>query len=127
MLTGPDTKGSFLPLLSHKYERQGLCITAKDRIPAADGLSKVLPLHVSRYYLWDIVSFYQYFFIYSYTAVPLTVRGMEWDPLPETVCRMDAAFVRTWTYLQRVSDNGPQFMSRIRATLVNACYISLFR
>ncbi len=23
------------------------------RIPAADGLSKVLPIHVSRYYLWD--------------------------------------------------------------------------
>jgi len=23
------------------------------RTPAADGLSKVLPIHVSRYYLWD--------------------------------------------------------------------------
>jgi hypothetical protein len=23
------------------------------RIPADDGLSKVLPIHVSRYYLWD--------------------------------------------------------------------------
>ena len=23
------------------------------RIPAADGLSKVLPVHISRYYLWD--------------------------------------------------------------------------
>ncbi len=61
------------------------------------------------------------------TAVPLTVRGMEWGPLPETVCRMDAASERTWPYLQRVSGNGSQFMSRIRATLVNACYISLFR
>ena len=41
-----------MALLSHKYERHGLCATAKDRIPAADGLSKVLPIHVSRYYLW---------------------------------------------------------------------------
>ena len=65
--------------------------------------------------------------IYGYTAVPLTVRGMEWDPLLETVCRMDAASERTWTYLQRVSGNGSQFMYRIRTTLVNACYISLFR
>ncbi len=82
--------------------------------------------------------------IYGYTAVPLTVRGMEWDPLPETVCRMagiellqnlhfppsmvvGAASERTWTYLQRVSGNGSQFIYRIRTTLVNACYISLFR
>ncbi len=35
-------------LLTHKYERHGLCITAKDRIHAADGLSKVLPTHISR-------------------------------------------------------------------------------
>ena len=60
------------------------------------------------------------------TAVPLTVRGMEWDPLPETVCRMDAASECTWTYLQRVSGNGSQFMSRISATLIQARYISLF-
>ncbi len=68
-----------------------------------------------------------------YTAAPLTVRGMEWDPLPETVCRMagflllqnlhfhrpwwsDTASERTWTpcfYLhgQRVSGDGYQFMS----------------
>ena len=51
--------------------------------------------------------------ILSATAVPLTVRGMKWDPLPETVCRMDAAFERTWTYLQRVSGDGAQFMSRM--------------
>jgi len=38
---------------------------------------------------------------------------MEWDPLPETVCRMDAASERTWMYLQRVSGDGFQFMSRI--------------
>ena len=25
---------------------------------------------------------------FYYTAVSLTVRGMKWDPLPETVCRM---------------------------------------
>ena len=38
---------------------------------------------------------------------------MKWDPLPETVCRMDAASERTWTYLQRVSGDGSQFMSRM--------------
>jgi hypothetical protein len=32
--------------------------------------------------------------------------------LAETVCRMDAASERTWTYLQRVSGDGSQFMSR---------------
>ena len=48
-----------------------------------------------------------------HTAVRLTVRGMNWDPLPETVCRMDAASERTWTYLQRVSGDGSQFMSRM--------------
>ena len=32
---------------------------------------------------------------------------------PVTVCRMDAASERTWTYLQRVSGDGLQFMSRI--------------
>ena len=47
-----------------------------------------------------------------FTAVPLTVRNMEWDPLPETVCRMDAVFERTWTYLQLVSGDGAHFMSR---------------
>ena len=47
------------------------------------------------------------------TAVPLTVRGMEWDLLPETVCRMDAASELTWTYLQRVSGDGYHFMSRM--------------
>ena len=35
---------------------------------------------------------------------------MNWDPLPETVCRMDAASERTWMYLQRVSGDGSQFM-----------------
>ena len=39
---------------------------------------------------------------------------MEWYPLPETVCRMDAASERTWTYLQRVLGDGFQFMSRIK-------------
>ena len=38
---------------------------------------------------------------------------MKWDSLPETVCRMDAASERTWMYLQRVSGNGSQFMSRM--------------
>ena len=38
---------------------------------------------------------------------------MKWDPLPETVCRMDAASERTWTYLQRVSGNGSHFMFRM--------------
>ena len=38
---------------------------------------------------------------------------MEWKPSPVTVCRMEAAFERTWTYLQRVSGDGLQFMSRI--------------
>ena len=47
------------------------------------------------------------------TAVPLTVRCMDWEPLPETVCSTDAASERTWTYLQRVSGNGFQFMSLI--------------
>ena len=47
------------------------------------------------------------------TAVLLTVRGMDWYPLPETVCRMDVAFELTRTYLQRVSGNGFQFMSRV--------------
>ena len=51
--------------------------------------------------------------IVIYIAVPLTDRGMEWYPLPETVCRMDAASERTWTYLQRVSGDGFQFMSLI--------------
>jgi hypothetical protein len=41
------------PLLTYKYERHGLCVTAKDRIPAADGLSEVLAIHISRHYLWD--------------------------------------------------------------------------
>ena len=50
--------------------------------------------------------------------IMLMVGGMKWDPLPETVCRMDAASERTWTpcfYLpgQRVSGDGFQFMSRI--------------
>ncbi len=78
-------------------------------------------------------------------AAPLTVRGMEWKLLTETVCRMagfcssvtapalpyyrtsctyakpalppsmvvGAASEHTWTYLQRVSGNSFQFMSRI--------------
>ena len=68
-------------------------------------------------------------------AVPLTVKGMEWYPLPETVCCMagflllqnlhfhrpwwsDAASELTRTpcfYLtgQRVTGDGLQFMSRI--------------
>ncbi len=49
----------------------------------------------------------------SIIAVPLTVIGMEWKPLPETVCRMDAASERTWMYLQRVSGDGFQFMPGI--------------
>jgi hypothetical protein len=52
-------------------------------------------------------------FINMNTAALLTVRGMDWYPLPETVCRMDAAFELTRTYLQRVSGNGFQFMSRV--------------
>ena len=55
----------------------------------------------------------EYVCIKSFTTVPLTVRGMNWDPLPETVCRMDAASERTWMYLQRVSGNGYQFMPRM--------------
>ena len=51
--------------------------------------------------------------VHAITAAPLTVRGMKWDPLPETVCRMDAASERTGTYLQRVSGDGSQFMSRM--------------
>ncbi len=47
------------------------------------------------------------------TAVPLTPGGMEWKLLLETVCRMDAASERTWMYLQRVSGDGFQFMSRV--------------
>ena len=58
------------------------------------------------------------------TAVPLTVIGMDWNPLPETVCRMDAASERTWTYLQRVSGNGLQFMSLIAANNAKACSTS---
>jgi hypothetical protein len=38
---------------------------------------------------------------------------MEWDPSPETVCRMEAASERTRMYLQRVSGDGFQFMSRV--------------
>ena len=49
----------------------------------------------------------------SITAASLTLRGMEWYLLPETVCRMDAASERTGMYLQRVSCDGFQFMSRI--------------
>jgi hypothetical protein len=45
--------------------------------------------------------------------VPLTVGNVDWKPLPETVCRMEAASERTWMYLQRVSGNGFQFMSRM--------------
>ena len=45
--------------------------------------------------------------------IMLIVGGMKWDPLPETVYRMDAASERTWTCLQRVSGVGYQFMSRI--------------
>ncbi len=57
-------------------------------------------------------------FINRTITVPLTVRGMDWKPLPETVCRMDAASERTWMpcfYLsgQRVTGDGLQFMSRI--------------
>ena len=54
-----------------------------------------------------------FIFVNIIIAVPLTVRDMEWKPLPETVCRMDAASERTWTYLQRVSGGGYQFMSRM--------------
>ncbi len=35
--------------------------------------------------------------MFRITAVPLTLRSMEWDPSPETVCRMGAASERTWT------------------------------
>ena len=38
---------------------------------------------------------------------------MNWKPLPEAVCHMDAASERTWTYLQRVSGDGFQLISRI--------------
>ena len=64
-------------------------------------------------------------FMVSNTAVPLTYRGMKWDPSPETVCRKDAASERTWTYLQRVSGDGFQFMSRVRVKQDLACYINL--
>ena len=46
-------------------------------------------------------------------AIPLNVRDMDWELLCETVCRMDAAFERTWTYLQRVAGNSFQFMTRM--------------
>jgi hypothetical protein len=51
---------------------------------------------------------------------------MEWDPLPETVCRMDAASERTWTYLQRVSGDEFQFMSRIKVKQDQTCHIYLY-
>jgi len=41
---------------------------------------------------------------------------MEWNTLTETVYRMDAVYERTWTYLQRVSGDVFQFMSRIALT-----------
>ena len=55
----------------------------------------------------------EFIFILYITAVPLTARGMDRDPSTETVCRMEAAFERTWMYLQCVSDDGSLFMSRI--------------
>ena len=53
------------------------------------------------------------FMRHYFIALPLTIRCMRWNPLPETVCRMVAAFERIWTYLQRASGNGFQFMSQI--------------
>ena len=54
------------------------------------------------------------------TAVPLTVRDMNSKLLPETVCLMDAASERTWTYLQRVSGDSLLFMFRIVYRLFQA-------
>ena len=57
--------------------------------------------------------------LFFITAVPLTMRVMGWQPPLVTVCRMDAASERTWTYLQRVTGGGCQFMSRMGLILVN--------
>ena len=57
--------------------------------------------------------------IFYFTAVPLTMRDMGWRPPPVTVCRMDAAYERTWKYLQRVTGGGRQLMSRIGLMPVN--------
>jgi len=59
--------------------------------------------------------------IKAVTTVPLTLRGMNWQPSPVTVCRMDAASERTWMYLQRVSGDGCQFMPlKVNGTTVIA-------
>ena len=47
------------------------------------------------------------------------MKDMGWQPPPVTVCRMDAASERTWTYLQRVTGGGCQFMSRMGLMRVN--------
>ena len=52
---------------------------------------------------------------------------MDWNPLSETVCRMDAASERTWTCLQRVSGNGFQSMSLITADKAKASSTSALK
>ena len=39
------------------------------------------------------------------------MKDIGWQPSPVTVGRMDAASERTWTYCQRVTGGGCQFMS----------------
>ena len=62
-----------------------------------------------------------------FTDVPLTARDMNRTHLSSTITRMDAGVEPPWMALRRVDGRCARFMSRIGATLVQACYISLFR
>ncbi|MFV9614541.1 MAG: hypothetical protein ACNYZG_01225 [Gammaproteobacteria bacterium] len=47
--------------------------------------------------------------------------------LSTTITRMDAGVEPPWMALRRVDGGCVRFMSRISATLIKDCYISLFK
>ena len=67
------------------------------------------------------------FSLFIVTAAPLTARDMNRTHLSTTITRMDAGVEPPWMALRRVDGGCVRFMSRICATLIQACYISLFR
>ena len=67
------------------------------------------------------------FLIFRLTAFPLTARDTKRTHLSTTITRMDAGVEPPGRALPRVNAGCVRVMSRITATQIQACYISLFR
>jgi hypothetical protein len=66
------------------------------------------------------------FHLVVFTAVPLTVRDINWVHLSTTITRMDAGVEPPWMVSRRVVGGCAQFMSRIKVKQDQACHINLY-